>query len=191
MVYRILLVLSVCVLCSPNRAQAQWFVSPFAGVDFGGGVPEAPTLDFGASAGWIKGAVGFEVDASHRPDFFEVTDVPDVLFSRSSVTTVMFNALVMVPFGASRVHPYAAAGAGLLRSNIGNEDDFIHGRSNNFGFDVGGGVMADWRDRIGIRGDVRYFRDLQDFDDSAREFFGARTEKLDFWRVVGAVVFRF
>jgi len=190
MSYRILLVLGVCILFSPNRAHAQWFVSPFAGVDFGGGVAEAPKLDFGGSAGWITGAVGFEVDASHRPDFFGVTDVPDVLFGRSSVTTVMFNALVMVPFGGSRFHPYAVGGAGLLRSNIGDADDFIHGRSNNFGFNVGGGVMADWRDRIGIRGDVRYFRDLQDFEGD-REFFGARTGKLDFWRAVGGVVFRF
>ncbi len=188
---RALVILGACVLLAPSWADAQWFASPFAGVALGGGVSEAPKLDYGASVGWIGRTVGFEVDASHRPDFFGVTDVPDVLFSQSSVTTLMFNGLVSVPLGGERFRPYAAGGAGLLRSNIGGQDDFVRGRSNNVGFNVGGGVMTELSDRIGIRGDVRYFRDLQDFDEGDSEFFGPRTEKLDFWRVVGGIVFRF
>ncbi len=190
MFIRTLVMLGACVLLASNRADAQWFVSPIAGAAFGAGVSDAPKLDYGASAGWLGRTLGFEVDVSHLPDYFAVTDVPDVLFSESSVTTLMVNGLFLVPLGGDRFHPYAAGGAGLIRSHIGAEGDFIEGRSNNVGFNLGGGVIADWSDRVGIRGDLRYFRDLQDFE-GEREFFGARTGKLDFWRAVGGVVIRF
>jgi len=190
MFIRALILVGLCVLLASNPADAQGFVSPVVGGVFGAGVDDAPKLTYGVSAGWLGRTLGFEVDASHLPDFFAVTDLADVLFSQSGVTTLMVNGLFIVPLGGDRFHPYAAGGVGLLRSSIGAEDEFIQGRSNNVGFNLGGGVIADVSTRVGVRGDLRYFRDFQDFEGD-REFFGARTGKLDFWRVVGGVVFRF
>lgn len=180
------------VVLAPIEARADWFVHPFIGGAFGGGVAEAPKVDYGLSGGWMGKAVGFEVDVSHRPDFFKVSDLPDVLFRESSVTSVMFNGLYAVPFGqvGRRLRPYAAGGVGWLRSRIGGDDDFIRGNDGNVGFNVGGGIFSDLTDRVGLRGDLRYFRDLQQRTGQS-EFFNMADDKLDFWRLTGGVTFRF
>lgn len=180
-----------CAVLVPHDATAEFRVTPFAGGAFGGGVPEGATGDFGVSAGWMGRLVGFEVDVSHRPDFFGVENVPDFLFGESSVTSVMFNGLVAVPspFG-DRIRPYAAGGLGWLRSRIGGGDDFIRGTNNNVGMNLGGGIASELTDRFGIRGDIRYFRDLQD-QKGESEFFTLGNEKLDFWRATGGITFRF
>lgn len=178
------------VALAPTPAHAEWFLSPFVGAAFGGSVPDAPRLDYGGAAGWMGSVVGFEVDVSHRPDFFKVADVPDVLLSESSVTTVMFNGLVRLPVGGERLTPYVAGGLGWLRTRIGADEDFVRGNSNNFGFNVGGGVTAGLNDRVGLRGDIRYFRDLQDLEGES-EFFSLGESKLDFWRAAVGIVFRF
>lgn len=182
---------AVCVALTPGKAGAEWLLTPFIGGAFGGGVAEGTRVDYGGSVGWMGKVVGFEVDVSHRPDFFKVDDTPDFLFGESSVTSVMFNALIGVPgpFG-ERVRPYAAGGVGLLRSRIGGGDDFIRGNNNNFGINVGGGVLGHLTDRVGVRGDIRYFRDLQDLEGES-EFFSLGAEKLDFWRATAGITFRF
>ncbi len=181
---------AVCAVLVPARAHGEWFATPFIGAAFAGGVPEAPKIDYGGALGWMGSVAGFEVDISHRPDFFEVADVPDFLLSESSVTTVMFNGLLRVPVGGERLRPYAAGGVGLLRTRIGSDEDFVRGSSSNFGFNVGGGVIGHLSDRLGLRGDIRYFRDLQELDGES-EFFSPGDVKLDFWRATVGVVFRF
>jgi opacity protein-like surface antigen len=108
----------------------------------------------------------------------------------SSVTTLMVNGVYRLPLGGERVRPYAAGGLGLLRTRIGGDDDFIRGRNSNVGLNVGGGVMGDLSDRIGLRGDIRYFRDLQRLEGES-EFFSLGHDKLDFWRATVGVTFRF
>ncbi|MBA3637747.1 MAG: outer membrane beta-barrel protein [Acidobacteria bacterium] len=182
---------ALCVVLTPARAGAEWFLTPFVGAAFGGGVADGPKVDYGGAAGWMGRVVGFEVDVSHRPDFFAADDAPDFLFGESSVTSIMFNGLVAAPgvFG-KRLRPYAAGGVGLVRSRIGGDEDFIRGDNDNFGFNVGGGVLGHLTDRIGVRGDIRFFRDLQDLEGES-EFFNLGNEKLDFWRATLGVTFRF
>lgn len=183
---------ALSVVLTPIEARAEWFLNPFIGAAFGGGVADAPKLEYGGSAGWMGDVVGFEVDLSHRPDFFQVSDAPDFLFGESSVTSVMFNGLLSVPSGpfGNRVRPYAAGGVGWIRSRIGGEDDFIRANESTFGFNVGGGVFGHLTDRFGVRGDVRYFRNLQDLEGES-EFFSLGSQKLDFWRAAGGITFRF
>jgi opacity protein-like surface antigen len=58
---------------------------------------------------------------------------------------------------------------------------------NDFGWDVGGGLMIFFGDNIGIRGDVRYFHSVE-----LLNVLGFETNtKLDFGRASGAVVFKF
>lgn len=60
---------------------------------------------------------------------------------------------------------------------------------NNLGVNVGVGAMGFMRDNVGVRGDVRYFRALQDTKagDGINLDFGA----LDFWRGTLGITFRF
>ncbi|MBA2305546.1 MAG: outer membrane beta-barrel protein [Acidobacteria bacterium] len=175
----------------PREARAEWLLTPFIGGAFGGGVAEGTKVDYGVSAGWWGRVLGVEVDVSHRPDFFAVDGAPDFLFSESSVTSVMFNGLIAVPspFG-DRVRPYAAGGIGWLRTRIGADADFIRGNNDTVGLNVGGGILGHLTERLGVRGDLRYFRNLQDLEGDS-EFFTLGNDKLDFWRATGGITFRF
>jgi len=68
---------------------------------------------------------------------------------------------VVVPIrirAASKWRPYAAAGLGVIRAwtNLENR------AQNNLGFNVGGGMKYSLNTRVGLRGDVRYFRAMVD-----------------------------
>ena len=59
---------------------------------------------------------------------------------------------------------------------------------NDFGFDVGGGVMGFFSQNVGIRGDVRYFRS---FSGSSDNLTGLAVSDFNFWRGSVGVSFKF
>ena len=60
--------------------------------------------------------------------------------------------------GKSRI--YVVAGGGLLKSQFDSSSEISR---NDFGIDAGGGVIdVSITDRVGIRGDIRYFRNVGD-----------------------------
>ena len=59
--------------------------------------------------------------------------------------------------------------------------------NSDFGFNVGGGLMGNFSDNIGWRGDLRYFRALAD-DEEDNEFDIAIGD-FDFWRGTFGVTF--
>ena len=61
--------------------------------------------------------------------------------------------------------------------------------SNDFGINVGGGLMLFFSDHVGLRADARYFRDLQDADPDGE--FDLDLGTLDYWRVVGGITLKF
>jgi hypothetical protein len=62
-------------------------------------------------------------------------------------------------------------------------------RTNNaFGYDIGAGMMGFFTQHVGLRGDVRYLRSLQDTDRGA----GVDVDpgRLGYWRLSVGVTFR-
>jgi opacity protein-like surface antigen len=59
--------------------------------------------------------------------------------------------------------------------------------NNNFGFDVGGGLMGFFTDNVGLRGDIRFFRSLDNNDNGVDVALG----DFRFWRGTVGVTFRF
>jgi opacity protein-like surface antigen len=189
----------------PSKASADWLFTPYIGVNWGGTAGFTDTLgdfedkferqvNFGGSLAWMgAGVVGFEVDFGFSPNFFEnTTGDADFQFGDSNVTTLMANAVVGAPFGGQHgagVRPYASGGVGLIKSKIDDPEDLFTVNSNDFGLNVGGGVSGFFSDNVGIRGDVRYFRSLQDNepDDELDVALGS----FSFWRGTVGVVFRF
>jgi hypothetical protein len=53
---------------------------------------------------------------------------------------------------------------------------------------IGGGVQGFFNDRIGLRGDLRYFRSLA--DDEPDDEFDLAFSDFDFWRGTVGVTFR-
>ncbi len=125
--------------------------------------------------------IGFEFDLGFTPDFFAETE-PD---TNNNLLTVMGNLIVGVPIGS--VRPYAVGGIGIMRSRITGAADIIDVNRNDFGVNFGAGIMGLFSDSVGIRGEFRYFRSLEDQVDGFPDF---DLSKFDFWRGSVGLVFR-
>jgi opacity protein-like surface antigen len=192
---------------APRTASADWVLTPFLGWNFKGaadvngvGGPEFADkferkIDYGVSlASMGAGAVGFEIDFGYSPNFFETgTAGSGFDFTNdSNVTTLTANAIVGIPIGGQRgggVRPYVVGGVGLIRTNVQDLGAlFDVNTKNDFGFDLGGGVMGFFAQNVGIRGDVRYFRSFSGSSDNPT---GLGLSGFNFWRGSAGVSFRF
>ena len=196
---RKLLLIGALALVLPVSASAQsWFVSPFVGANFGGSanfgdIPDADDeverrLDFGATVGWNPNVVGFEVDFGWSPNFFEDTSGDrNFEFGDSNVTTFMTNLLITAPPGTG-LRPYVSSGLGLIRAQIESDGLFNDLSTNDLGVNIGAGINGQFSDNVGIRGDVRYFRSLQ--DNEPDNDLDLSLGNFDFWRGTVGLTFR-
>jgi opacity protein-like surface antigen len=173
-------------------AQAQGFISPFFGYNFGGdaGCPEVlncqdKRADYGVSFGAVGSIVGFEAELGYTKNFFgETSD------QSSNVLTFMGNFMLAPKIGP--VQPYGVAGLGLIRTSVervGISDD-----QNQVGWDLGGGLMVFFGAHFGLRGDIRYYHSFQILDFVHVPILGdlgLGGQKLDYGRAAAGVVFRF
>src|SRR5512145_1194327 len=165
------------LIAAPATASADWLLTPFIGANWGGSANFGDfddfddefeqRVNFGASLGFMgAGVIGLEFDLGFAPNFFETTaGEGNFEFGDSNVTTLMGNLLIGVPLGGQSgpgLRPYGLAGVGLIRSHIDDAGDLFDVDSNSWGFNVGAGILAFFGDNVGLRGDVRYFRSLQD-----------------------------
>jgi opacity protein-like surface antigen len=170
-----------------TAAQAQGYISPFAGYNFGGDAGCATVsncdnknLNLGVGIG-TAGIIGFEEEVAYAKNFFG--DIPG---TKNSVLTLMSNVMIAPKIGP--VRPYGLIGVGLIKSKLElTVDDLVATDNNNFGWNVGGGLMLMFG-HLGIRGDVRYFHAFEDI-----EFLGVPISdlKLDFGRASAGLVLSF
>ncbi len=191
-------------------ARADWLLTPYLGVVFGGAANSFTLNDLddefeqritlGGSVSYLRrGLFGFEIDYAVAPNFFQFTGGTgnfDILDLNSSVQTLMGNAVLSRNHGA--VRPYVAGGVGTIRVNLQSASDvFGDLTSNDTGVNIGGGAHVFLGSRVGLRGDVRYFRGLESLDDedpsTDDEFFDQQFTKQDFqfWRATLGVTFKF
>jgi opacity protein-like surface antigen len=189
----------------PRTASADWTVTPFVGWNTGGSADVSGVggttsqnfehkIDYGVSVtGMGKGVIGGEIDFGYSPNFFENAAANNGFdfTSDSNVTTLTGNLIVGVPVGGhgAQIRPYAVGGVGLIRSNVQDAAGLFDVNSkNDFGFDVGAGVMGFFSQNVGLRGDVRYFRSFQGTSDNAT---GLSLSNFNFWRASLGVSFKF
>jgi opacity protein-like surface antigen len=187
----------MAAVAAPRSASADWVLTPFVGWNFkgaadvnqNGGVSFSNRfenkLDYGVSiASMGAGVVGFEADFGYSPNFFE-SNRADNTFSftnDSNVTTFTGNLIVGIPIGGHgpSIRPYVVGGVGLIRSNVQDAASlFTVNTKNDFGFDLGGGLMGFFSHNVGVRGDVRYFRS---FNGSSDNITGLGLSDFNFWR---------
>jgi len=176
------------------QAQVNILVSPMVGADAGGNAGCPPvngprlsecqdsTINAGVSVGAVGNLYGLEEEMAYAPNIFG--DAPG--FS-STMFTLMINGLLIPRVGLLR--PYAFAGMGLIRTHVEltSTGEFATPDSN-FGWDAGGGLIGFVSERLGARGDLRYFRSAQD---TAVAGFTLPNSKLDFWRASVGIVLKF
>jgi len=155
------------------------------------------------SGGYYSGGVlGFEVDYSMAPNFFQFTGGTgnfDLLDLDSSVQTLMGNVVLALPVGGQDgpFRSYVVGGLGTIRTRLRSESDVFDDLiSNDTGYNFGAGAHLMAAGRFGLRVDVRYFRGFESIDDEdpvdnplfrlpfAQEVF-------NFWRGTIGATFRF
>jgi opacity protein-like surface antigen len=78
----------------------------------------------------------------------------------------------------------------LIRANVSSGNNLFNDLStNDLGVNIGAGVNAHFNDHVGVRGDVRYFRSLQ--DNQADNDLDLSLGSFDFWRGTVGLTFRF
>ena len=196
-------IVTVALAAAPRPASADWTLTPFVGWNFGGaadintgssGSNTSSTferkIDYGASLAKMgSGPIGFEIDFGYSPNFFETgTAASGFDFTNdSNVTTLTGNVLIGAHGGPIR--PYVVGGVGLIRTNVQDLSGLFSATSkNDFGMDVGGGVMGFFSNNVGLRGDVRYFRSFRGTTDNAS---GITLGDFKFWRASAGVSFKF
>lgn len=194
-----------------GTAWADWIVTPFVGWNFGGsadvsgcvadqcGVSTSDKfehkIDYGVSLATMgAGIAGFEFDVGYSPNFFATDTASNNAFrftNTSNVVTVMGNLILGAPIGGhgASIRPYAVGGVGLIRTNVQDfEQTFSVNTKNDFGFDLGAGVMGFFSDAVGLRGDIRY---LRAFTGSNSNVTGLGLSNFRFWRGSVGVAFKF
>lgn len=177
---------AMALLLAPATARAEGYVSPFAGVTFGNNQLEKKFV-WGLNAGYMgSGIIGAEVDFGWSPNAFgESVD--------NHVMDLMGNLIVGIPVGGTRgagIRPFVTGGAGLIQSKIsggGVVDDYDQ---KDFGFNLGAGVMGFVSSHVGLRGDVRYFRTVNNNDGSFDNGLDLDLGNFDFWRATIGLVIR-
>ncbi|PYR35731.1 MAG: hypothetical protein DMF89_02615 [Acidobacteria bacterium] len=187
----VLSVVGLVLLVTAQDAAAEGFISPFIGYNFSGdsGCQQITNCDdkrtdWGVSFGALGSVVGFEAEVGYTKNFFGEASA-----QTSDVLTFMGNFMLAPKLGP--VQPYGVIGLGLIRTSVEATLTSTSSENNQFGWDVGGGLMVFFGQHVGVRGDVRYFHAFQVLDLTNFPNVPRNETKLDFGRVAGAVVFKF
>jgi len=180
---------AACLLVPAATTQAQGFISPLVGYNFGGdsGCPNVTNcsdkrLNVGVGLGVMGDLFGFEEEFAYANNFFGEAPAYS-----SSVLTLMTNVMVVPKL--SPVRPYALVGVGLIKTHVDpTAASLLSSDNNNFGWDLGGGVMVLFGEHVGVRGDIRYFHSFQDLNLLGLTI---SDSKLDFGRASAALVLTF
>jgi hypothetical protein len=162
-------------------ARADAVVTGSVGWTFGSGQDTLLTpavkdshFGYGLSLAFMGGVVGFEIESTYTPHFFGDTS------GTNNVTTLMGD-IVVGPRLSEHSRIYLSGGAGLMKIRVKDVGQFFDVSRSDFGIDAGAGVMIGFGGPVGLRGDVRYFRNVESNDNPLDIGFGG----FHYWR--GAV----
>lgn len=155
----------------PAVEAGTWSATPFLSFTFGGN-GETSSLGVGGAAGYDLTDL-FSVEGEVAVVFDLVGDNDDVDWS---VLSLGGNVLYHFPL-ANGMAPYATAGLGLARSSLRAAAPALDDATTEVGFNFGGGLKAPLTGTMAARGDIRYFRYIDEGPDGWRVY-GGLTWKL-------------
>ena len=179
-------------------AHAQFLVTPYVAGNVAGDVEHGKGGP-GVSVGYLGDRLGFDFDVARYQHFFKDSEVfplnpaspncqPGVNNACTDIDTdaIGLSGNVVLPIrihASAKWHPFASAGLGVIRAWTNEEDR----AQNNIAFNAGGGVTYLLNTRVGLRGDLRYFRAFVDENKPD----GIRVTDYGFVRASVGVTFRF
>ena len=179
--------LCAVIIYFPVHARADGYVAPWIGANAASATDDGRSA-FGVTMGYMAtGIFGFEADIGYSPEFFGSTNE----FGSVTGITVMGNAILGIPIGGDHgagVRPFVSGGFGLMRTRAERGISNQSRSTNEFAYNFGGGMMGVFNQHIGLRGDVRYLRALEDTNrGSGTDFAPAR---LRYWRATAGLTIR-
>lgn len=179
---------AAALVLAPATARAEGYFSPWVAANTNSTF-DSGRAGFGFNAGGMgAGIIGGEIDLGYSPSFFGTTDK----FGNNSVIDLMGNVIVGVPVGGTHgagIRPFVTAGLGLLRTQIdGGTLTRVSSSNNDLGWNAGAGVMGYFNDHVGLRGDIRYLRNIVNNSTSTTIDFDPGS--FHFWRASIGVVLR-
>ena len=198
MIPRWLVIAACALLLAPQRASADWLITPFLGTTFGG---ESPFVNLEQSGGTPKKTIfggsvalvppqifGVEADFSYSPRFFE-QDPRGGLVTGSNLSTWTGNIILAMPLSITHesLRPYLVGGGGLIHAGSSDIANIVSFDRNLAAIDVGGGAVGLVSNRSGFRFEVRHFRSLYSSDVPLRD----GRAHLSFWRASIGVTIRY
>ena len=167
----------ILLLC-PVAARAEWQFTPFLGYSFNGSTNlldfglltnqtanDEPHLNYGGSVRLIgAGIVGVEAHFVDTPGFFESNQFNIALpfITESRTYALMGNAVLTTPRSWNRygLRPSLSGGIGLMHAAAQDQLGVSAYSLNLWGMNVGGGAVGLLSDRVGLRFDLRHFRNI-------------------------------
>src|SRR5262245_32903140 len=179
-------VAAVASVWAPEPARADGFANFWLGRQF------PSTADQGRGAfGLTLGTTGTDVcggelELGYSPICFGTEND----FGHNTVLDLTLNFTFGMPLGNWRrgaaIRPFFRVGGGLIRTQIDGGSVFnVSSSENHFGYDLGGGIIGFFSDRVGVRGDVTYFRNT-----TGNVVNGLDLGSLHFWRWQAGLVVR-
>ena len=179
-------------------ALAQWVATPYLGMNLAGDT-EFRRGGPGGSVGYFGRWLGFEFDVQRYHHFFKDKNVdlvpnncapgvdPPCIDLNTDAWGLMGNVVAPIRNKGAKWRPYGTAGLGVIHAWIEGPGDQYNIGQNNLAFNVGGGVIYSLNNRVGLRGDMRYFRAF--VDESKRE--GGYFKDYGFMRATFGITFEF
>jgi opacity protein-like surface antigen len=179
---------AVVMAATPSPVAADWLLTPFVGGTLFDITDTGTRPIIGGSVAWMGPVAGFELDLGDAPTFLKSRS--GLAIDNSNLFTLMGNAVIQFPTTSRRIRPYVVGGIGVIHTKITTPGDAVLVEDENFGFNVGGGLTALLNDRVGLRGDFRYFRAIRN-DDATAAADALGVSELKFLRVTVGVTFKF
>lgn len=181
----------VATVLAPIPVYADWLLTPFMGVKFGGRTSiidleqaaDRTKLTIGGSLSRIgDGLFGVEVEGAYIPGYFErnTPDPQDDLLASSYVLDLSGNAIVALPpnMTGGGLRPYLTAGLGLMHAEGVDILTFFRIRRTMPAITLGVGATGLLTNRVGVRFDLRYLRSIAQQD----AFQISVGRQLSYWR---------
>lgn len=189
---RYLIGAALVLILSPSIARGDWLFTPNIGTTFGADTNGNEHFTYGMAIGWMgAGVFGWEADFSFTPEFFEGPDDDIDFDGGSNVVSAMANAIIGVPVGGQYgggFRPYVTGGIGMLQTEARSNEDLFSVDNSEFGFNLGVGAIGFMGDHVGLRGDLRYLRSLE--DPVRDNEFDIAVGNFDYWRGTFGLTFR-
>lgn len=176
---RVLALVALLLFAFARPSAAEWQFAPFVGYTWKGattlfdpeGAAERTHGNFGGTVTLIgEGPLGIEAYFVRTPGFFqrEAGNIIGTRVTASRSYAFMGNAVLTIPRSWNRygLRPFLSGGLGVIHAFA--NDPVLPIDVKLAGMNLGGGAVGFLTDRVGLRFDVRYFRNVRGVSEEDR-----------------------